>query len=310
MNSAAAALSGAPAPAPAAASAPATPPAAAAPTPATSAAPAPAPAATGGDPWYTGIANPEARTWAEAKGFKDPLSAVESAYNLEKLLGFDRAGRTIVVPGEHATPEELKAFHAKIGVPDSPDGYGLKLPDGETDDGFMKQAAQWMHQAAVPAGAAQKLAEQWNSYMTQAKQQADQQFAATSASDMQAWQAEQGAALTQNLELARRATAQFLPEKLSVGGDEIDRGEALNRIERAIGTANMMKLFAGIGSGLSEHKVLQGDGGGVMTPAQAQQRMTELKSNKEWTAKYLNGDKQAMKEMQDLIVLAFPAQGA
>lgn len=308
MTSAAAALSGAPAPAPAAASAPAPTPAAAAPAP-TPAAPAPAPAATGDQPWFTGISNPEARTWAEAKGFKDPLSAVESAYNLEKLLGFDRAGRTVVVPGENATPEEMKAFRAKIGVPETPDGYGLKLPEGQTDDSFLKQAASWMHEAGVPAGAAQKLAEQWNAHMTGAQQQAEQQFATASASEMQAWQAEQGAALAQNLELAKRATAQFLPEKLSVGGQEIDRGEALNRIERAIGTANMMKLFAGIGSGLSEHKLLQGDGGGIMTPAQAGQRIAELKSNKEWTQKYLSGDKAAMKEMTDLIALANPTGG-
>lgn len=252
--------------------------------------------------------NAEARTWAEAKGFKDPLAAVESAYNLEKLLGFDRAGRTVVMPGENATPEELKAFHAKIGVPDSPEGYGLKAPEG-ADGEFLTEASKWMHQAGVPAGAAQKLAEQWNGYVAQQQQQAEQQFAQMGQSEFQAWQAEQGAALAQNLELSRRATAQFLPEKLNVGGQEIDRGEALNRIERAIGTGNMMRLFAGIGAGLSEHKVLQGDGGGVMTPAQAAQRMNELKSNREWSAAYLSGDKSKQAEMAQLIQLAFPGQG-
>jgi hypothetical protein len=243
------------------------------------------------------------RTWVEAKGFKDPLSVAESAYNLEKMMGFDRAGRTLVMPGENATPEEIKAFNAKIGVPETPDGYGLKLPDGQTDDSFMKQAAQWMHEAGIPAGSAQKLVEQWNGFVAAQGQQSEQQFAAQAVNDMQAWQAEQGAAYQQNLELAKRAT-QFLPEKMSNGGQEISRQEALDRIERAIGTGNMMRLFAQIGSGLSEHKVLQGDGGGVMTPAQAQQRINELKSNREWTSAYLSGDQAKAKELQNLIALA------
>jgi len=259
----------------------------------------------GGDAWFSGIQNPEVRTWAEAKGFKDPMAVAESAYNLEKLMGFDRAGRTIVMPGENATADELKAFHAKIGVPETPEGYGLKVPDGQPDD-FMKQAAQWMHQAGVPASAAQKLAEQWNGYVGAQQQAAEQQFAQMSASEFQSWQAEQGAALNQNLELARRATAQFLPEKLAVGGQEISRQEALDRIERAIGTGNMMRLFSQIGSGLSEHKMLQGSGGGVMTPAQASQRIAELKSNREWTQAYLSGDQSKAKELSDLIALANP----
>lgn len=304
-SNAAAALSGTPA-APAPASV--TPPAGGAPaTPPAGGAPAPAPA-PGGDAWFSGIQNQDVRTWAEAKGFKDPLAVVESAYNLEKVMGFDRAGRTVVMPGENATPEEVKAFHAKIGVPETADGYNL--PVGEGGDGaFAKQAAQWMHEAGVPAGAAEKLAGKWNEFLAAQGQQSEQQFATMATQEMQSWQAEQGAALQQNMELARRATAQFLPEKLTVGAEQIDRGEALNRIERAIGTANMMKLFSTIGQGLSEHKVLQGGGSGVMTPAQAAQRMTELKSNKEWTSAYLNGDKAKAQEMQQLIALAFPAQG-
>lgn len=310
MSSAAAALSGAPASAPAAASAPVPGPAAAAPIPSGTPAASPAPATANGDAWFSGIPNNDVRVWAEAKGWKDPHALAESAYNLEKLMGFDKAGRTIVMPGENASPEELKAFHAKIGVPETAEGYGLKLPEGQTDDSFLKQAAGWMHQAGVPAGAAQKLAEQWNGYISGQQQQAEQAFAASSASEMQSWQAEQGQALNQNLELARRATMQFLPEKSMVGGQELTRAAMLDRIEHAIGTGNMMKLFSSVGSGLSEHKLIQGSGGGVMTPAQAQQRINELKSNQDWTKAYLNGDKGKAGEMQQLIALAYPETGA
>ena len=310
-SSAAAALSGAPAPAPAASSVPAGAPAGYPATPPAGTAPAGAPAAAqAGDPgaWYAGIQNADVRTWAEAKGFKDPLAVVESAYNLEKVMGFDRAGRTIVMPGENATPEEIKAFHSKIGVPENVDGYKLPVPEGDSGE-FAKTAAQWMLEAGVPASAATKLTEQWNAYQAAQMQQAEAQFNLNAANEFKTWEAEQGAALAQNLELARRATSQFLPEKLTVDGQEISRQDAMDRIERAIGTGNMMRLFSTIGSGLSEHKVHTGGGGGVMTPAQAQQRINELKSDSSWSRSYLEGDKAKAKEMQDLIALAYPQQG-
>jgi hypothetical protein len=96
-------------------------------------APRPAPAANGA--WYDAFENPEVKTWTAAKGFKDPAAVAESAYNLEKLIGFDKAGRTLVVPKDDATPDEMRAFHAKLGVPETPDGYKLPLPEGRPEAG-------------------------------------------------------------------------------------------------------------------------------------------------------------------------------
>lgn len=270
---------------------------------AVAAATAPQPAAT--DPaanegaWYGKIENADVRTWAEAKGFKDPLSAVESAYNLEKLVGFDKAGRTIVVPDENATPEQVKAFQQKIGVPETAAGYTLPVPDGG-DAAFASEAAQWFHKHGVPAKAAEGIVTEWNAKMAAAAEQADKQFEIQSNQEFEAWASEQGAALNQNQELARRAAAQFIPAK-----DAGERRELISKIEQAIGTGNFMRMMASIGSGLGEGKVHQGgEGGLVLTPAQAQQRIKELGSNKEWTASYLSGDKTKLSEMEALSKLA------
>lgn len=318
MTSAAAALSGTPSPAPAAAPASSTPaPAggdggaaavAAAAAAATASAPAsggqtsgtPAPAAN--DKWFSGIADENVRTWVEAKGFTDANAAVASAYNLEKLLGFDRAGRTLVVPDEKSTPEQVAAFRTKIGVPEKPDGYGIKAPEGQ-DGTFANFISEAMHKAGIPAKAAQDLVKAYGEFGEQQQKAANEAFERTSATEFEGMKTEWGKAYDQNIELAKRAAAQFIP------GDQAARGKVMDAMERAMGTANFLRMFAKIGEGLAEHKMHGGgDSSLIMTPAQAQQRINELKSNKEWTASYLAGDKAKLKEMQDLVALANPVQ--
>jgi hypothetical protein len=260
---------------------------------------APAAAPANNDVWYSKLENQDVRTWAEAKGFKDPLAAVESAYNLEKLVGFDKAGRTIVIPDENATPEQVKAFQQKIGVPETAAGYTLPVPDG-ADPAFASEAAQWFHKHGVPAKAAEGIVAEWNAKMAATQEQADKQFEIQSNQEYESWASEQGAALNQNTELARRAAAQFIPAK-----DAGERTELISKIEQAIGTRNFMKMMASIGAGLGEGKMHQGgEGGLVLTPAQAQQRIKELGSNKEWTSAYLSGDKTKLAEMEALSKLA------
>lgn len=254
-----------------------------------------------GDAWYSGIENQEVRVWAEAKGFKDPLAVAESAYNLEKLMGFDKAGKTIVVPDENATPEQLSAFRAKMGVPDKADGYKIEVPEGAPPE-FAKEAANWFHEAGIPAKAAEALTAKWNEYTAAQAKAFDEKFVTDSSAEYTAWEKDQGAALKQNLELFKRAASQFIP-----AATPQERAEMVSNIERAIGTGNFMKMMSSIGQGLAEHKsVGPGDGGGVLTPAQASQRIAELKSNKDWAAAYLSGDKAKSEEMQKLIALANP----
>lgn len=249
--------------------------------------------------WYSGIQDEGVRNWVQAKGFKDGMSAAESAYNLEKMIGFDRAGRTVVVPDADSTPEQIAAFNAKIGVPDSADGYSLPVPEGQ-DGAFAKQAAQWMHEAGVPAKAGEAIAAKWNEYVAAQQAAVDQQFEAKSAADFESLKSEWGAAYNQNSELAKRAAAQFIP------GSPEDRARILDGLERVMGTGALMKMFASIGGGLGEARMVGGDTSGVMTPAQANQRIAELKSNAEWTKAYLGGDQSKARELQQLIAMANP----
>jgi hypothetical protein len=253
--------------------------------------------------WWSAIPDEGVRNWTAAKGFKNPFAVAESAYNLEKLMGFDRAGRTLVVPDNDATPEQIQAFRSKLGVPDSPEGYSFAQEAAKPDE-FTLQAAKVMQEAGVPTGAAEKLVE-WVSGAAKAQAEiADQQFATQSAVDFEAWKAAQGAAFNQNLELSRRAINQFLP-----AGDGKTPMDTFSAIERAIGTRAALEFITKIGSGLTEHKVLSGQGSGIMTPEQARQAIAEKQSNPEWAKGYLNGDQAKNRELQELIRMAYPEEG-
>jgi|GEM_PF-462957 len=311
-NSAAAAFGAAPAAAPtpapaAAAPAPAPAPGATPPagTPAPAAAPAGTPAPATNDTWYSGIANEEVRNWTQAKGWKDPAALAESAWNLEKLIGHERAGRTIVIPADDAPAEEVAAFRAKMGVPQKADDYMsvIKVPEGQPDT-FAKEAASWFHEAGIPPKQAAIIAEKWNASMAagatqqaeQSRVQADQEFGQVVSS----WGKEADA----NLELGKRAAAQFIPAK-----DAAERQAILGKLEGAIGTKAMLEMFANIGKNLGEHRMASsGDPGGLgMAPAEAQAKIAALKSDKTWTSAYLQGDASKKAEMERLIKIAYPA---
>lgn len=234
------------------------------------------------------------------------MAALNAAYNMEKLIGFEKAGRTVALPKDDATPEERAAFFQKLGAPEKADGY--KLPEALANDPMAQKYRDIAHKAGMlPQQFEQSLA--FVTAEAQAlQQQQDQQRSVQSEQDMTAIRGEWGAAYDQNMELAKRAAAQFIPAK-----DTAERQAVLAKIEDALGTAQFLKFFAKIGEGLGEHKVhSNGDPGhmGAMTPAAARARIEALKSDKEWSAAYLKGDAGKKTEMAQLIQWAYPAGAA
>lgn len=264
---------------------------------------APAPPAANGDNWFSS-AEEGLRTWIAAKGFKDPLAVADSAWNLEKLIGHEKAGRTLVLPKDDATPEEIRAFQTKLGVPETPDGYKLPVPQG-ADDAFSKVAATWMHKAGIPPKQAEMVASEWNAFA--AKQEADyqKQLGETFTREKGETLTEWGPQADANGELMKRAMLQFLP-----GKDDQAKLELGGRMAEALGMATTMKVWAAIGKGLGEARVVDGGGGGgsgfAMNPEQAKQQIRTLQADKAWTAAYLSGDAAKKAEFDNLFKMAYP----
>jgi hypothetical protein len=253
--------------------------------------------------WYASHPNEAIRSWAENKGWADPNAALESSYNLEKLIGFDKAGRTLVVPKEDATPEERSAFFRKLGAPDKPDGY--KLPEAMASDPLAAKFREVAHKNGMLPKQFEETLGWYFSEVKTMQEQRQRERTVQGEQDLAALTGEWGKAFDQNIELARRAARSFLPAK---NADE--RSQMLTAIEDAVGTGAMMRFFAKVGEGLGEHPMhSSGDSGSfdALTPGQAKARIEALKSDKEWAAAYLNGDASKRSEMERLIRFAFPS---
>src|SRR6478735_1658418 len=76
--------------------------------------------------------------------YADPLQALQHTLNLQQLLG--QKADAVVIPGADAPKEAWAPVLKRLGVPDSPDGYGLKVPENlpegvKVDEAELKEFA-------------------------------------------------------------------------------------------------------------------------------------------------------------------------
>lgn len=253
--------------------------------------------ATGGQQssWYEGFPE-EIRGLVETKGWKTPVDAIQSYTNLEKFLGADKAGRGLVLPKDDAGAEEWSQVYDRLGRPQSPDEYQLPVPDG-SDGAFAQEAAGKFHELGLTAKQAEQLVSWFNEKSSGALSAQESQVAQSAEKQMSELQQEWGKDFDANIEAGRRATRQF-------GVQE----EMLAKMEGAIGTKEMLKLFASIGKGMGEDSFVESGGAGKfgMSPEAARVRIGNLKSDPNWTAKYLAGDAGAKEELQRLMRVGYP----
>lgn len=240
----------------------------------------------------------------KAKGWKGPADALLSYQNLEKVFGADKAGRTILAPKGDDDADGWNAVYNRLGRPESADKYELPVPEGD-DGSFAQAAAPVLHELGLTTKQARGLAEWWNKASSARIEAADESFSKQSEAEYAALRGEWGAAATQNEELAKRAVLKFSKE---AGIDEA----AFDAMERAIGTAKVMKLFHAIGAQFSESAFVSSDtpAAGALTPAQARNKQAAMFADKEFMGRYLNPDERvrqsAIEEMMRLTRMANP----
>lgn len=248
--------------------------------------------------WYSGFDEPT-RGYIEAKGFKDPGAVVTSYQNLEKLMGHDRAGRTVVLPKDDADVETLNAIYDKLGRPASADDYKLPVPEGDKGE-FAKTAAAWFHEAGLNSKQAQMLAQKFNEHGGGLAEQHQAQLDQKRDADFSVLEREWGDQFNVRAEVAKRAMreAGLTPEDGAL-------------LEDTIGVAKAAKMFEMFGKMMSEHgaKGFENAGGGKFgtTPAEAKHQINLLTQDKAWQQRYFSGDAVARSEMERLQKTAYPS---
>lgn len=248
--------------------------------------------------WYDGFKDADVKGWVQGKGYESAEAAANGHRNVEKLLGVP-ADQIIKLPGKDAKPEDWNPVWAKLGRPETAEGYKLPVPEG-VDPAFSKEAAKWMHEENIPAGAAAKLAEKWNAHFASQVAAQEAQYKAKVVEENGALKTEWGGAYDQNINVAKAAAREF--------GVEV---EAIEGMEKAVGFAKTMKFFHSLGSKMGEASFQTGDKGtgfqgGIMTPAAAQARINELKRDISFGKRLLNKDADAKAEWDRLNKWANP----
>lgn len=243
--------------------------------------------------WYDTFQDASIKEWAATKGWKSPESAVQSAWHLEKLMGADKAGRGMVWPKDENDADGWRAVYSKLGRPETPEGYDIKLPEG-SDDTYLKAILPALHEAGVPKAKMQKILETHEAFAAKYHEQQEDEWADASNKQFESLQKEWGNDFERNSEMARRA--------IRMAGITKEQAES---IEKAIGVDIAAKVFAMFGSNYVEHASPGHFNTGGDTAASAKARIAELKNDKEFGMKILNGDANAKSEWDKLHKIAY-----
>jgi len=237
--------------------------------------------------WAASWENKELAEWVAKKGADDPSKLAESYRNLEKLYGHNKAGRTVIKPGEKATPEEMREYRAKIaepfgGIPDKPEGYELPVPDG--DDGeFAKFISAKAHEAGIPKADLAAMAEAHGEYVQQVMAKTQEAHNAERAE----WVKEYG-----GIDSESYKASSLLVDRGAVflGLDD----QAAAGLANHIGPKAALEMFRRVGEALGQDKMPTGAGSaGYEAPAA---KLERLRNDPTFRGKLTAGDGEAKRE--------------
>ena len=255
-----------------------------------------APAATAPQPeWFANFSD-DNKGYVQNKGFKDPGAVVDSYRNLEKLLGAPKE-RLLTLP-EKMDAESLKPIYDKLGRPAKPEEYKLNIRKEFGDEKFTQWARGTFHEHGLSSAQAEALSTKWDGFVASEMQVKQESMKHTLTQQDTELKKEWGNAYDQNSQIVDMAA-----ERLGLDDEKI------KRLGAALGYAESMKFLHKLGSQIGEHNYVDGKApsmNGILSPAQAQSRLNELKKDTTWVTRYLKGDAEARAESKRLNQMAYP----
>ena len=124
----------------------------------------------------------------------------------------EKVQKSIAIPGEGATPEEWEAYYAKLGRPESPDGY--ELSEGESaNEEFTEWYKQQAHKLGLSANQARALFESFDQYSAEQQKESQASIQRANEKAVNALRREYGDEFEPNVAGARRVAQR-------IGGSE------------------------------------------------------------------------------------------
>ena len=230
------------------------------------------------DAWYGKFTDADLRGYSETKGWQSPEDAVKSIRNLESIIDADKAGRTIVKPTDFNDPAQVAKYYEALGRPKDVKGYEIKAPDGDTS-GFAETMAQTMFDHGISKDAAQALLTKYGEVTTSVQEAMQQQKLQVQDNDFNSLKKELGANANSYF-----AANQGVVRALGLNGDDV---QALIDMKGVKGANELLNKMS---KGFTESAFAATAGGtGVMTAEAAGAKLSQLKSDKDWSARLMAG---------------------
>lgn len=247
--------------------------------------------------WYEGLSEDD-QTYLKSKGWdkegKGPADVLKSYRNLERLRGVD-ADKLLKLPGND---EEKAAFYARLGVPETPDGYetpDVSVEDTPLDKGVFQKLS---HDLKLTPEQHVQFAESVSNLLNESLKLERQQALDRDTAEQKKLESEWGDQKDANYAAAGLAARRF--------------GVDVDAMQKGMGFRATIETLAAIGNALGEGKAptrdpLTPDSEFGPTPKAAQERLETLKRDKTFRDRLFSGDEKARKQWQDLKDIAFGA---
>ena len=233
---------------------------------------------------------------AVTKQWTTAEDAVRSNIHLEKLIGVPQ-DQILKLPKADAQPADWNPVYERLGRPKTPEEYKLESPPGASEE-YAKSTAKLMHDQGLSAKQAQAVSKGIFDNVSAAVAAETETARVTAVADQASLVKEWGAAHEKNTQVARAGAKAF-------GLD----GPTIDALQDVMGLKATMLFLHNLGTKIGEDAFVAGSGGGAfngaLTPAQAQDRIAALKSDKDFVAKFIRGDVGAKKEMHELHQMAY-----
>lgn len=224
--------------------------------------------------------------------YQDLIGLAKSHVHAQKMIGRDK----IPVPGKDATDDDWNTVYSKLGRPEAPDKYDLKLPEGvKPDDPHAMALKAMAHKAGMNPRQLQSVMDWMQTTTGEAaktqKQIYEQEFNAGIESLKKEW----GPAYDRELRRMDSAIEHF-------GGESLDAALKHPGIPNKV-RFELAKALAKAGATLSEdHQNGGGNGQSMgMTPAEMDAKIADLMASQAFNDPNHPGRQVAMRQYENLM---------
>jgi hypothetical protein len=200
------------------------------------------------------------------RNFTDPVSLAKSYVHAQRMIGADK----IPLPGKSATEDEWRQVYKRLGAPDSAKGYDFKVGADVMRDTEIEAFRTAAFEAGLNSKQAGRIAQFLEGTVTQSRAAMEEGADAVRYAGEQELRQEWGQAFDQQVQLAHKAAVTFLGNTDLLDSVELADGRLLGDHPAIV------KMFANLAKEIGEDNLLGDASELVMTPAEAQNKISEM----------------------------------